>query len=271
MKKWLLKLTFGVLESLGINLSQKNTDTALEVLLRKASEDPSFREEFYQKLLSEALIVLSNPMSSQNLEQPGTAILTFEDGRIPIFTSQSRVFDKGVIQHQVQAIVHTGRTFFQNFEGATFILNPFSDYVKELVPQEIALLLKASLTWDYSALNDSYQKIEWPADTLVGICQPAVYPTEIVNALCKLFMDDLFFSVKAAYMGCVSSPSTKPHLLFALDVEGDVDRVIKKAIFTAQQVGKSDEVIDFIQIGSESNTFIDYLLNETKPFYIRQH
>lgn len=254
------------------NFRNAPSETALESLLKKSLKDPSFRGEFYKQLLSEHLIVITEPGSSQNLEQVRSfKILTLEDGRIPIFTSPDRIFDKGVMQGEVQTLKQVGKDLFQNLKEKTFVLNPFSDCSKELYPEEISLVINASYTGSYSQLTNSSHQIEIPEKTTVGIGQPAVYPTEIVDALRKLFIEDLT-SVKAAYMGWVCfSPEDLPHLIFGLDIEGDAESVINKAISTAQLFLKPEEMIDFIQISSTSGAVASYLLNETKPFYLRQY
>ncbi len=83
-----------------------NLVNELENLLKKAASDPSVMEDFYRKLLSEELFFLSDrnvmPAGKRVLES-GTLvnIVSFEDGKIPIFTSTERIFDKGVIKEQV--------------------------------------------------------------------------------------------------------------------------------------------------------------------------
>src|SRR4029079_12927271 len=102
-------------------------ETSFEALLRKASSDPTFRVEFNEKLLLEPLIILAvTSTSSQVIPEQNVnfEVMSFEDGRIPIFTSESKIFDKGVIQKEVPILKATGRVIFQSVKERTFLLNP---------------------------------------------------------------------------------------------------------------------------------------------------
>ncbi len=245
-----------------------NEENILESILRKASAEPAYRADFYKKLLSEQLVVLTaNTGISEGErvleENTNVDIATLQDGRIPVFSSTSRIFDKGVIKEQVPFLEMKGEDLFNLATGATFILNPFSDYSKELLPHEIESLLKGTI------LTDSHKKMTVQQDTQVQIGQPANYPTAIVNSLKKLFAERP--SVKAAYLGWIYNPSsaTPPHLIIALDIDGDRESIFNEAGFTAQQqLEKPGDVLDFMQI-DHSGGLSEYFLNQTTPFYVR--
>lgn len=67
---------------------------------------PAFRAEFYKRLLSDELVVITEksglPEGNHTFE-PDTKvnIVSFADGKIPVFTSTERIFDKGVVKEQV--------------------------------------------------------------------------------------------------------------------------------------------------------------------------
>jgi len=244
-----------------------SNENIIEKSLRKAAIEPAYRAEFYKNLLSEKLIVLTDEMTLpegiQTLqENTSVNIATLPDGKIPVFTSASKIFDKGVINKEVPFIEMKGEDLFNLATGATFILNPYSDYGKELLPGEIQSLLKGTI------LTDNHKQITIQEETKVQIGQPANYPTEIVNSLKTLFKDRP--SVKAAYLGWILNPSSgePPHLIFALDIDGDKQKITNEAGFTAQQLSKPNDIIDFIQI-NDKNGISDYFLNQTKPFYVR--
>ena len=195
-------------------------------------------------------------------ENTSVNIVTLQDGRIPVFTSTNRIFDKGIIKEEVPFLEMKGEDLFNLSTGATFILNPYSDYGKELLPNEIESLLKGTI------LTDNHRQITIQEDTQVQIGQPANYPTEIVNSLKALFKDRP--TVKAAYLGWIFNPSSgePPHFIFALDIDGDKQRITNEAGYTAQQLSKPNDIIDFIQIDSKGG-LSDYFLEQTKPFYVR--
>lgn len=246
------------------NFSNENI---VEMSLRKASTEPAYRAEFYKNLLTEKLIVLTDKMQHPEgikiLEENSNAnIITFLDGKIPVFTSTSKIFDKGFIKEQVPFLEMKGKHLFNLATGATFILNPYSDYGKELLPNEIESLLKGTI------LTDNHKQITIQQDTHVQIGQPANYPTEIVNSLKALFAGRP--SVKAAYLGWIYNPSSSepPHLIFALDIEGEKQSITNEAGYTAQNLSNPNDIIDFIQI-DDIGGLCDYFTKQTIPFYSR--
>jgi len=131
-------------------------ENELEKCLVQAVSDYSAQKGFYQKLLWNELFVLTSDHSTlenknQNSEN-NTSIrfVIFESGHIPIFTSLNRIFDKGVVKKESPYVSLKGQDLFSATTGSTFILNPYSDYSKELVPEEIENLLNGTI----------YKKIE---------------------------------------------------------------------------------------------------------------
>ena len=244
-----------------------SNENVIEKSLRKASTEPAYRAEFYKNLLAEKLVVLTDktqlPEGVQILqEDTNVNIITLPDGKIPVFTSTSKIFDKGVIKQEVPYLEMKGEDLFTFATGATFILNPYSDYAKELLPGEIESLLKGTI------LTDNHKQITVQQDTQVQIGQPANYPTKIVNSLKALFAERP--SVRAAYLGWIFNPSAgePPHLIFALDIDGDKQTITNEAGYTAQQLSNPNDIIDFIQIDNKGG-LSDYFTNQTKPFYVR--
>ena len=181
---------------------------------------------------------------------------------IPVFTSTDRIFDKGVVKEQVEYMQMKGENLFKITKGATFLLNPYSDYGKELLPDEIRKLLNGTI------LTDTAKTLKIEKETEVLIGQPAKYPNEIVKSLKKLFSERP--NVKAAYLGwiCNSDSDIAPHYIFALDADGDLHNLTQEAGFTAKQFLEQGEFVDFIKI-DKNNGISDYFLKQTKPFYER--
>jgi len=125
-------------------IKQKKTkstfpENELERNLMKASSDISARNEFYTKLLWNELIVLTNGHKEseegrKTLEKDtDVQLVTFENGQIPVFTSTNRIFDKGIVKEQVPFMSMKGQDLFGFTKGATFILDPYSDYGKDFI------------------------------------------------------------------------------------------------------------------------------------------
>jgi len=247
--------------------SAEASENRLEYTLKKAASEPAYRPEFYRLLLSEELVVL---IRANSLEEGAYTlkvdrkvdIVTLEDGRIPVFTSKNRIFDKGVINDQVPFMAMKGTDLFNLAKGAKFILNPYSDYGKELLAEEVANML------DGTVLEAKHKQITIEKETQVLLGQPAVYPQKVVDSLRTLFLTKPV--VKAAYLGWIHDPASAdpPHLIIGLDLDGEDPSVTNEAGFTAYQCLQPDEIIDFIRIRS-GGSLVDYFTQETTPFYVR--
>ena len=245
------------------NFLKKKEVHNFETLLQKAAENPSYQTEFSRRLLSEKLVIITNAgVATEGIQflQEGTQvdIFSFDDGTIPIFTSTDRIFDKGVIKEQVNFLELTGRDLFSNLAvGQAFILNPYSDYGKELHPKEIASLLDGTMF--------KPKQIVFEKDTPVNIGQPAKYPAEVVKSLVRLFSAKP--EVEAAYIAWIHDPASDdpPHYIFAIDAKTNYTNISNEAGFLTQEVLGVSEIVDFMQI-SNLGGINNYFLSIT-PFY----
>ncbi len=235
-------------------------------LLAQAAQDPAYLPEFYRRLLLEPLVVITANDPAGGTENTSVAdgstalpVVAWEDGRIPIFTDPDRIFDKGVIAHQVSFAQMKGRTLLETLRGATLLLNPYSDYGKTFLPDEVARILAGTVLATGERLT-----VQQKTKVLIG--QPAVYPTQMVQALARLLSQQP--RVKAAYLGWIHDPASPvpPHYIICLDVEGEMQSISKETGFVAQQFLKKEEVIDLVQAGQSSLT--EYF-EQTDPFYER--
>jgi len=247
---------------------RRNKVADFEALLKKAVTDPAYRAEFYRRLLTEEIRVITKQNRGNGglvkLQEDTTVqIFTFENGSIPVFTSTERIFDKGVIKHQVFFLACAGEDLFNFTKGTTLILNPYSDYGKELLPEEITKILNGSILES----NKKELKIKKSTNVLIG--QPAKYPTEIVKSLSNFFSNRK--DVLKAYVAWIHDPSSDdpPHYIFAIDTSGDWRNISDEAGFIANQILDKNEFVDFIQITNRGG-INDYFLNDAQPFYIKQ-
>lgn len=248
------------------NFLKKKKTYDFETLLRKAADNPAYRVEFIKRILNEKLLLISNsdlgPEGFIKLqENTKVSVLTFSDGRIPLFTSEQRIFDKGVIKKEVKFLEARAEDIFSFLKGATLILNPYSDYGKEFNPQEVERILNGTY------FNNAVTEIKVEEDTKVLIGQPAKYPTEIVNALIKLFSNKP--EITAAYLGWIKNPTNNepPHYIFGIKTTGVWADISSEAGFTTKELLPKEEIIDLVQI-HENDTFLDgYFTKKTEPFY----
>lgn len=238
----------------------------LEQALKRAAGEPAWRKTFYELLLSEKLVVITNGASDTDEDgmlKAGSTVsfASYPDGKIPVFTSVNRVFDKQVIKEQVHQMTLTGRDLFELAKGATFLLNPYSDYGKELLPHEIAGLLDGTLFLPTNQIT-----VEKETQVLIG--QPSVYPDEAVASLKLVFAK--YPAVQAAYLGWIHNPESEdpPHYIFAVEGTVDIEDAIQEAGFVTQE-HLHGQLVDLIRIsGTPGDTGIDgYFKESVKPFY----
>lgn len=149
---------------------KKKTDSTfpeneLERTLMQASSDLSAQKRFYQKLLWNELVIPTpvDPFIKEDDKESDEDITvrfpTFDDGKIPIFTSVNRMYDKGIVKEKETCVAMKGQDLFEIAKGYTFILNPYSNYSKELIPQEIEDLMNGTI---YDKLDEQakYQEFD---------------------------------------------------------------------------------------------------------------
>ena len=247
-------------------LKKKQTDN-FEALLQKAMKKPAYRKEFLKRLLIEKLVVIAkNDVGVEGFrvvqENTTFQLSSYKDGRIPVFTSSERIFDGGVIKEQVNFLELKGADLLKILKSKTLIINPYSDFSKELLPIEIEGLLDGTIPMD------GPQKIELKEDTMVEIGQPLVYPTAVVNALIKLFSEQP--NVEAAYVAFIHFPSSAepPHYIFGLDARGNWDEISNEAGWLIQEVLSTGEIVDIVQLSKpgEIAGFKNYFTT-ISPFY----
>jgi len=247
------------------NFLKKRDTGSFEDLLKDAATKPEYRLEFNKRLLTEKLVVLTKESQlSEGLHyaQKDTQVnlSTFDDGKVPVFTSADRILDKGIIKEQVAFLELKGEDLFNMVKDKTLILNPFSDYRKEILPGEIENLLKGIF------VTDQINRVKITEPTQVKIARPAVYPTEIVQSLNELFSKKT--KVNKAYLAWIHNPATTepPHYIFAIDTEEEWDNLIKESASITKKFIRPDEIVDFMKI-SNNGGINDYFINSTTPFY----
>jgi hypothetical protein len=106
-------------------------------------------------------------------------------------------------------------------------------------------------------------------DTRVLLGEPARHPTELVEALKRLFGRRK--DVKRAWVAHFHNPETgePPHTLLALEVDGDWNAVSREIGIVVQSVPLPDPPVDVMQITGRSDGVEDYF-KTVAPFYARK-
>jgi hypothetical protein len=241
-------------------------DNHLEQSLVKAATDLSHRPQFYRDLLLSDIYVVNSGSESLDIQdgvlQEGSNIELQSwqrDGEawLPVFSSLSRL--RQSLQVEANYLRLNAKSFFEITRGANVILNPNLDYGKEFTAAEIASLLDGN----NSPAGHQYTLEK---ETQVVIGQPATYPTELINALSRLFPKHP--KVKAAYLAHLFNPESdeRPHTLIGIDAENDWDAIVGDAGIVAKETVAENEIVDFICIARDGSSISQYL-RETKPFY----
>jgi hypothetical protein len=120
---------------------------SIEAIFVKAAYDKSLRPMFYKTLLRSELYILTNkkeylPNEKHDHSLDNIQVKSFKNGMVPIFTSAQRIFDMcGIVSLPINYVSMKALDIFEIFDpNATFILNPYSEVSKVLLPDEIRQL-----------------------------------------------------------------------------------------------------------------------------------
>lgn len=236
----------------------------LENLLEKAAKDPAFRPDFYAELMNSELIVLYQPDCNNELKsgfvhlEKDTAVkikqFRSQDGRviIPIFTDVEAI-RKG-IKTEENYLQFNAKQLFEITKGASYILNPYSDYAKEFTPEEVSNLLNDTVSQSDTHIIEKETKV------LVG--QPRVYPHRLVKALRRYFSKTNI--VESAYIVQIFIPDKdkSPHLMVGIRMPSHNPTVLRNAIAVSQPFITKEDLIDFMVVKDN-----DQLIKDVEPFF----
>ena len=232
-----------------------NNEESLESLFVKAANDNAIRPLFYRTLLKSDLILLSvkdaEPPGKNHVSDDNTilSIRTLQDGVVPVFTSQDRIFDNNIITEQVSLVKLNAKVIFEMFDKSVkFILNPYSDIRKEFVPQEIEALLKNELYKIHSII-----KIKKGETILLGV--PEINPVNLIEALKRYF--DTRPEIKAAYLALIriEGNNEEPHFLLGIEIyKENLNEIFGEAGEIAKPYLKKSEPLDMINVAAKSST-----------------
>ena len=235
----------------------------LEHALVRASKEAAARPAFYRLLLESDLYVIGEvegtPAGEGQRSIAAGERIQIASGEskgrqfLPVFSALVRM--QTYLREERKYLSLKGRALFEMTKGALLILNPGSDYGKELLPDEIAGLL-----------NPSVRSVTLDKPTKVLIGQPAVYPHDLINALKTAFAQRP--DVSSAYLIQIAFDGEAPHPLIGVETTGDWPGV-------SQEIGRAVAAVapglrvDAVQIDrAKPDGFAASLLN-TAPFYTR--
>ena len=240
----------------------------LERSLLRAASDPAHRPQFYRDFAASQIFVINHgePLAGEGettLQQDQSLRLQAVElngkPHLPIFSSLPRL--QAVLQAQASYIALNALEFLQIIRGADLVLNPGSDYGKEFTAAEVESILEGTI----GCPTESYVAQK---DTQVMIGQPASYPTELVEALKRLFAGRK--EVKRAWLAHFFNPEhdEKPHTLVALEVTGGWDEIAADVGIVVQETRVPDPPVDLLQVTGRGG--VEDYFKGTEPFYARK-
>lgn len=235
-------------------------ENKLEDALVRAVSDRSAAPEFYRLLLESDILVLGTVAGQENNNDafsapPGSELSLVageKNGKkfLPIFSSLTRMQD--YVKAESKYLTVNGRGLFETTRGAPLVLNPASEYGKELAPHEIAMLLGEGA----------------PQGEPKVVIGEADYPTALLAALTTVFQAR--HDVKAAWMIQVTfaDRAHEPHPLVGIECDGDMSALVA-ALQEAAERDAPGQVFDIQRVNRKQPLGMTEALLRVEPFYQR--
>jgi len=229
----------------------------LEHVLVQAAVNSAAWPSFYRLLLDSEIVVLGLAEKQGDGQKIRLTQIEFKN-RIyhPIFSSTARIGPYA--KEHPQYFTMKGRDLFTTTKGAYFVLNPGSDYMKELLPEELSEVMHPDSTMGKKAAGE------------VLISKPAVFPAAIANALSNLFASRP--QVEAAYIAqmAIAGRDEPPHPIVGVKMEGlweplaqEIERVVKPL--------PQGTRVAAMKIGADAvRVALGNMLMRYEPFYTRK-
>jgi len=234
-------------------------ENALEKALVEAVQNPPTAPNFYRLLLESDLLVMGTAEGREEAQEqfslePGTnlkLVTAIKDGSqyLPVFSSLARMQE--FVQQETKYLSVNGRALLELTRGGPIILNPASQYGKELSPLEVHQLLGGPAP--------SGQPI------IVG---EANYPMPLVQALTAVFAARP--DIETAWMIQVTFADRdgQPHPLVGIETTGDWPSLMQ-AIQAAAETSVPGMVFDIQRVDRRNPAGMTSALIQAEPFYVR--
>jgi hypothetical protein len=185
----------------------------LEQAMLLAASQESARPAFYRLLLNSDLWVLGELTDRISIETVENAGKKYH----PVFTAEQRI--DALVREPIPRFAMNGRLLFASTRGADFVINPGSELVKTLSPEEVAWFLAEQRS---------------APGTLI-VAQPKVHPKRLVKALCVLFTSRSL--IRAAHLVYVAREGidAEGHPMIGLVADADIPRLAGEIIAVAEE------------------------------------
>ncbi|KUG08738.1 enhanced serine sensitivity protein SseB C-terminal domain-containing protein [Solirubrum puertoriconensis] len=238
----------------------------LESALLMASQDPQYRLAFYHELLNaEVLVLTAIPEGGQPGEmtvEEGTEVQlqVLHDGRIPMFSSEERIYEGGAQPEQVAFLRVRGEGFLHMTHGAECVLNPFSPYGKLLVLPEIEDLLSGRI------FSPPAEEQQGPQAQLVPMAE---HPAELKAALEDFCAQHPH--IEAVYLSdvLIEGEEAPTRMLLAFKVDGEDMEFLQELGPILQAHLPGQDTMDVARLSPDPNEPLTQYFNQQEPVYQR--
>ncbi len=236
------------------------SENKLEEALVRAVKSPATAPDFYRLLLESELLVLGTVEGqdetggSFSLEPGGQLQLVTGENNgqkfLPVFSSLARMQE--YVKEEAKYLSINGRALLDLTRGAPVILNPSSEYGRELTPEQIAQLLDPM-----------------PASAPVALStSDAFYPMPLINALTGVF--ERHPEVETAWMIRIGigEAGSQVQPLVGIETTGDMSALIAD-IERAAGEAAAGIAFDVQRVDRSRPTGMAGALLQAQPFYQR--
>jgi hypothetical protein len=236
-------------------------ENELEKALVRAVKEPATAPHFYRLLLTSDLLVLGSIEGHESATAafsaaPGSNVRLVTGSKgdsqyLPVFSSLARMQD--YVKQESRYLSVNGRALLDLTRGAPVILNPASEYGKELTPEQVRQLL------------DGSRQIP----SVTG--DVPVYPVTLVEMLAALFATRA--EVEAAWMIQISHAGSPQelHPLIGIETAGQNQwPSLMQAIEAAAQKFLPGLAFDVQRIDRTNPAGMTGALLQNEPFYRRR-
>ena len=233
----------------------------LERVLVQAAVNPAVWPTFYRLLLDSELFVPGLVEKSGEGEGARKKLRLTQvefKNRIyhPIFTALARM--EPYAKEHPKYFSIKGHDLFTATRGAYFLLNPASEYTKELLPEELVEVMQPE-----SAMGNQ-------PEGKVLISKPAVFPVALANALSNLFASRP--QVEAAYLAqmAIAGRDEPPHPIVGVKMEGQWEPLAQEIERVVKPLPQGTRLAA-LQIGADDvRKALGEMLMRYEPFYTRK-
>ena len=237
-------------------------ENELERALVKAVKNPAAAPDFYRLLLESDLLVLGTAQGQEGATEaftlaPGNnlnLVTGAKDGHryLPVFSSVLRMQEYA--KQECKYLGINGRALLDLVRGAPVILNPASEYGKELTAEQVGQLLGPS-------------RPSGPQRTMVG---EAPYPMPLVEALTRVFAANALVEAARMIQVTFADRAQEPHPLVGIEASPSIDfRKLVNAIQQEAEHAAPGAVFDIHRIDRAAPSSVTEALLQAEPFYVR--